>query len=137
MLLKQKLLLNLEEKNYKQIVRFRKYQTNIMLKLRRILKKSRIQCLKNKNFIFDAWPSLCSRQTITTSQDILCLINTTTHRNKTVNVDKIKHLLYWYFQQFQCLNIKKHAVHNTHRFAWFDISEIPLVSLIKNLKKQV
>jgi len=26
--------------------------------------------------------------------------------------------LYWYFQQNQCLNIKKHAVHNIHRLAW-------------------
>jgi hypothetical protein len=35
-------------------------------------------------------------------------------------VDKLKHiyLFYWYFQQNQCLNIKKHAVHNIHRLAW-------------------
>jgi hypothetical protein len=33
------------------------------------------------------------------------------HRNIKLNVDKIKHR-YWYFQQNQCLNIKKHAVHN-------------------------
>jgi hypothetical protein len=26
-------------------------------------------------------------------------------------------LLYWYFQQNQCLSIKRHAVHNIHRFA--------------------
>jgi hypothetical protein len=49
---------------------------------------------------------------------------TTTHMNKNVNVDKIKHtciyiyLLYWYFNQNLCLNIKKHSVHNIHRFAW-------------------
>jgi len=33
-------------------------------------------------------------------------------------VDKIKHTVYvlhWCFQQNQCLNIKKHAVHNIHR----------------------
>ena len=34
-------------------------------------------------------------------------IYTTTHRNKTVNVYKIKHILYWYFQQSQCLNLRK------------------------------
>jgi hypothetical protein len=39
-------------------------------------------------------------------------IHTTTHKNKTVSVNKIKYiqnmyLLYWYFQQNQCLNIKK------------------------------
>ena len=35
------------------------------------------------------------------------------------------YLLYWYFQQNQCLNIKKHALHNIHiielnihRLAW-------------------
>jgi len=28
------------------------------------------------------------------------------------------YLLYWYFQQNQCLNIKKHAIHNIHRLAW-------------------
>jgi len=36
-------------------------------------------------------------------------------------VDKIKHtfiLLYRYFQQNQCLNIRKHVVHNIHRLAW-------------------
>jgi hypothetical protein len=34
------------------------------------------------------------------------------------NGRKIKHiLLYWYFQQNQCLNIKKHAVHYIHRLA--------------------
>ena len=28
------------------------------------------------------------------------------------------YLLYWYFQQNQCLNLKKkHAVHNIHRLA--------------------
>jgi hypothetical protein len=32
---------------------------------------------------------------------------TTTHRNKTVNVYKIIHILYWYFQQSQCLNLRK------------------------------
>ena len=34
---------------------------------------------------------------------------TTTHRNKTVNVYKIKHIyiLYWYFKQSQCLNLRK------------------------------
>jgi len=37
---------------------------------------------------------------------------TITHRNKTVNADKIKRIfIYWYFQQNQCLDIKKHAVH--------------------------
>jgi hypothetical protein len=37
----------------------------------------------------------------------------------TVNVDQIKtYLLYWYFQQNQCLSIKKHAVHNIHRLTW-------------------
>jgi len=33
-------------------------------------------------------------------------------------VDKIKYIfyiLYWYFQQNQCLNIKHHAVHNIYR----------------------
>jgi hypothetical protein len=43
------------------------------------------------------------------------------HRNKNVNVDKIKHiiyLLYLYFQQNQCLIIKKHAIHNLHALAW-------------------
>jgi len=39
---------------------------------------------------------------------------TTTHKNKTVNVD---HLLYWYFQQNQSLNIKKHDVHSNARGA--------------------
>ena len=47
---------------------------------------------------------------------------TTTHRNKTVNVDKIKltlYLLYGNFQQNQCLsNKKKHAIHIIHRLAW-------------------
>jgi len=34
-------------------------------------------------------------------------------------VDKIKiYLMYCYFQQSQCLNIKKHAVHNIHILAW-------------------
>ena len=28
------------------------------------------------------------------------------------------YLLYWYFQQNQCLNIKKYAVHNIQRLAW-------------------
>ena len=29
------------------------------------------------------------------------------------------YLLYWYFQQNQCLNIeKKHAAHTIHRLAW-------------------
>ena len=28
------------------------------------------------------------------------------------------YLLYWYFQQNQCLNIKKHVVHNIHGLAW-------------------
>ena len=28
------------------------------------------------------------------------------------------YLLYWYFQQNQRLNIKKHAIHNIHRLAW-------------------
>jgi hypothetical protein len=28
------------------------------------------------------------------------------------------YLLYWYFQENQCLNIKKHAVHNIHILAW-------------------
>jgi hypothetical protein len=28
------------------------------------------------------------------------------------------YLLYLHFQQNQCLNIKKHAVHNIHRLAW-------------------
>lgn len=36
---------------------------------------------------------------------------TSTHRNINVNINKIKHTgvyyLYWYFQQNQCLNIKK------------------------------
>jgi hypothetical protein len=27
-------------------------------------------------------------------------------------------LLYWYFQQNQCLNIKKQAVHNIHILSW-------------------
>ena len=48
-------------------------------------------------------------------------IYTPTHRNKTVNVDKINiqvYLLYWYFQQNQCLNINKHDVQNIHRLAW-------------------
>ena len=36
-----------------------------------------------------------------------------TSRNKNVNVDNIRYiyLLYWYFQQHQCLSIKKHVVH--------------------------
>ena len=43
---------------------------------------------------------------------------TTTHRNKIGNGRKIKHiLLYWYFQQNQCLNIKEHAIHYIHRLA--------------------
>jgi hypothetical protein len=29
-----------------------------------------------------------------------------------------RNLLYWYFQENQCLNIKKHAVHNIHRLTW-------------------
>jgi hypothetical protein len=41
---------------------------------------------------------------------------TTTDRNKYVNVIKLNmYLLYWYIQQNQCLNIKKHDVHN---IAW-------------------
>jgi hypothetical protein len=32
-----------------------------------------------------------------------------------LRVAKIKHVLYWYFQQNHCLNIKKHAI---HRLAW-------------------
>ena len=28
------------------------------------------------------------------------------------------YLFYWYFQQNQCLNIKKHAVYTMHRLAW-------------------
>jgi hypothetical protein len=28
------------------------------------------------------------------------------------------YLLYWYFQQNQCLTIKRHAVHNIHISAW-------------------
>ena len=39
--------------------------------------------------------------------------------NKTVNGDKINiYLLYWYFQQNECLSIKKHVIHNIHRLAW-------------------
>ena len=40
-----------------------------------------------------------------------------TSRNTNVNVDNIRYiyLLYWYFQQHQCLSIKKHVVHKyTH-----------------------
>ena len=43
---------------------------------------------------------------------------TTTHWNKTKWWIKLNiYLLYWYFQQIQCLDIKKHAVHNIHRLA--------------------
>ena len=28
------------------------------------------------------------------------------------------YLLYWYFQQNQCLNIKRHTVHNIHILSW-------------------
>jgi len=28
------------------------------------------------------------------------------------------YLLFWYFQQNQCLSINKHALHNIHRLAW-------------------
>ena len=42
-----------------------------------------------------------------------------------VHVDKLSiylfnviYLLYWYLQQNPCLNIKKDAVHNIHRFSW-------------------
>jgi hypothetical protein len=28
------------------------------------------------------------------------------------------YLLYWYFQQNQCLNIKTHVIHNIHRLSW-------------------
>ena len=46
-------------------------------------------------------------------------IHTSTNRNKTANVDRIKHkFIVLVFQQNQCLNIEKHAVHNIHRFAW-------------------
>ena len=43
-------------------------------------------------------------------------------------VDKIKraYLLYWYFQQNLCLNIKKHAVHTIHRLAWSPYARGPL-----------
>ena len=35
-------------------------------------------------------------------------------------VNKIKrvYLLYWYFQQTLCLNIKIHVVHTIHKLAW-------------------
>jgi hypothetical protein len=37
-------------------------------------------------------------------------------------IDNIKHIfivfVHLYFQQIQCLNIKKHAIHKIHRLAW-------------------
>ena len=51
---------------------------------------------------------------------------TTSLVNKTINVDQIKHnLLYWYFQQNQCLCIKKHAMHDIHRSSWVLCSLTP------------
>ena len=55
---------------------------------------------------------------------------TTTHRNKTVNVYKIKHIyiLYWYFKQSQCLNLRKTCATtalNTH------LSYIPPMLMLK------
>jgi hypothetical protein len=38
---------------------------------------------------------------------------------KEVNLIKLNiYLLYGYFQQNQCLNIKKHAIYIIHRLAW-------------------
>ena len=67
-------------------------------------------------------------------------IHTTTHKNKTVSVNKIKYiqnmyLLYWYFQQNQCLNIKKHAVHNIHRLAWSPYSQEPMATAQHALRR--
>jgi hypothetical protein len=38
--------------------------------------------------------------------------------NRSNEIELNIYILYWYFQQNQCLNIKKHAVHNIHRLAW-------------------
>ena len=35
-----------------------------------------------------------------------------------MSIELNRNLLYWYFQENQCLNIKKHAVHNIHRLTW-------------------
>jgi len=39
--------------------------------------------------------------------------------------------LYWYFQQNQCLNIKKHIVHNRHRLAWSPSDNCPVCPCAK------
>ena len=43
---------------------------------------------------------------------------TTTLRNKMYMVDKIKHTSVFIVLVNQCLNIKKHAVHNIQRSGW-------------------
>ena len=35
-----------------------------------------------------------------------------------MSITYLFYLLYWYFQQNQCLNIKKHAINNIHRLTW-------------------
>ena len=42
------------------------------------------------------------------------------------------YLLYWYFQQNQCLNIKKdHDIHSIHRLAGMVVSSCPVCPCIK------
>jgi hypothetical protein len=45
---------------------------------------------------------------------------TTTHRNKTANMDNIKHIFIILIFPTKSVfkNIKKHAIHNIHRLAW-------------------
>ena len=46
------------------------------------------------------------------------------------------YLLYWYFQQSQCLSIKKHAIYNIHRLTWGPMLlgpwQLPSVPMCKN-----
>ena len=39
--------------------------------------------------------------------------------------------MYWYFQQNQCLNIKKHIVHNKYRLAWGTLENCPVCPCVK------
>jgi hypothetical protein len=43
-----------------------------------------------------------------------------------MSIKLIVYLLYWYFQQNQCLNIKKHTIHKIHRLAWGCYARGPL-----------
>jgi predicted membrane channel-forming protein YqfA (hemolysin III family) len=41
------------------------------------------------------------------------------------------YLLYWYFQQNQCLNIKTHVIHNIHRLSWGPRATAPLAHALR------